>query len=57
MANAVLKSAGPLKATRVKASASLLAMFAERYLALESSDSSKMALEISTAWNCRPVMN
>jgi hypothetical protein len=30
----------------------LLNLFAERYLSLESTESSKMALEITSAWQC-----
>ena len=36
-------------------SVAYLTMFAEHYLDLESSESHKMSLEITTAWNCRPV--
>lgn len=43
------------QAPRLKASVSLLNMFAERYLAHESPTSAKMALEVSISWTCRPV--
>ena len=39
------------------ASVNMLSMVAERYLALESADSEKMALEVTTSWNCRPVIH
>lgn len=32
-----------------------LGMFAERYLTLESTESSKMSLEITTAWDCQGI--
>jgi hypothetical protein len=39
------------------ASVNMLSMVAERYLAIESADSEKMALEVTTSWNCRPVID
>ncbi|WP_349367387.1 hypothetical protein [Salinarimonas sp.] len=56
MTQALVKVDNTVKAARLKASVSLLNMFAERYLGLETPTSSKMALEISAAWNCRPVV-
>jgi hypothetical protein len=42
----------PLTATM-----SLLSLVGERYLAIEGKESDKMAIEVTTSWNCRPVVN